>query len=61
MTRGEKAAATVRARKQRQRELEAAQRAEREAIHALLLEVVNDSTATYSERLRAAELLTQGN
>lgn len=39
----------------------AEQKAEHEAIHALLVQIVNDVTASTSDRLRAAELLLQGN
>jgi len=38
----------------------AEEKAEREAIHALLVEVVNDVTANTSDRLHAAELILQG-
>lgn len=44
-----------------QKERAAKERAEREAIHAVLMEIINDPTSTNAERLHAAELLLQGN
>lgn len=61
MTKSEKAAATLRANKEKQRARAAEQKAEREAIHAVLMEIINDPTSTNAERLHAAELLLNGN
>lgn len=56
-----KSAETLRKRKEAQREQHRAQVAEKEAIHRALTDIVNDYTASPSERLHAAELLLNGN
>ena len=59
MTKGEKAAATTKANKEKRRMKEAQQQAERKLIHDSLLAVLEDETADATAKVRAAELLRE--